>query len=548
MKYYDDEPIEDELDRMRVRQQTRRENHGKATAQTERQAASRKSGSRPEKAAAAASRNHRRRSRRRFPVGLVLVAFIIAAAAVFFFSKGMKEDGYWTVAVFGVDSREGKTGKGALSDVEMIASINRKTGEIRLASVFRDSYLQIDSEGTFDKVNEAYFLGGYEQAVDALQMNFDLKIDDYATFNWKAVADAINVLGGVDLEITDKEFAYINSFITETVNSTGIGSVQLTQAGMNHLDGVQAVAYARLRLMDTDFNRTERQRKVLGLAMEKAKQADFKTIRTLVGAVYPQISTSIGVDDLLGLAKQADKYYIGQTSGFPFSHTEMKVDKKSCVIPTTLESNVVQLHAYLYDDTSYQPSGMVQLISSQIAKKTGLGEPGKDTESGKNVGAQGNTGSGQSIPQQTAAVQETAAAPQETDSQPAEEETQTEEETEASADESESAEEESSEEETIPAHETSVGPGGLSGTTPTPGTGSTDSGTVTAPGSSTSGAGGNGTGGPGTTSGTGTSQQGPGSSTETSPSRETTAALEAPGQGGSAGDRTAAAGPGAETP
>lgn len=553
MKYYDDEPIEDELDRMRVRQQTRRQNRGRAAIPAKQQTAPGKSGSHSEKTAAAASRNRRRRSRHRLPVVLVLAAFLLAAAAFFFFHKGIKEDGYWTVAVFGVDSREGKTGKGALSDVEMIASINRKTGEIRLASVFRDSYLQIDSEGTFDKINEAYFLGGYEQAVDALQMNLDLKIDDYATFNWKAVADAINVLGGVDLEITDKEFAYINSFITETVNSTGIGSVQLTQAGMNHLDGVQAVAYARLRLMDTDFNRTERQRKVLGLAMEKAKQADFKTIRTLVGAVYPQISTSIGVDDLLVLAKKADKYYIGQTSGFPFSHTEMKVDKKSCVIPTTLESNVTQLHAYLYDDTGYQPSGMVQLISSQIAKKTGLGEPGKDTESGKNIGAQGNTGSGQSVPQQTAAaVPQETAAPQETDSLPAEEETQTEEETEVSAETSESAE--SSEAETIPVHETSVGPDGADGATPAPGPGSTHSGngTVTAPGGSSSGTGGtSGAAGPGSSSGTagpGASQQGPGSSAGASPSRETSAALEAPGQGGSGSDRTAAAGPGAETP
>ena len=105
----------------------------------------------------------------------------------------------------------------------------------------------------------------------ALERNLNLHIDDYATFNWKAVVDAINVLGGVDIEISDKEFAYINSFITETVNSTGVGSYQLEHSGMNHLDGVQAVAYARLRLMDTDFNRTERQRKVLGQAMEKAK-------------------------------------------------------------------------------------------------------------------------------------------------------------------------------------------------------------------------------------------------------------------------------------
>ena len=187
----------------------------------------------------------------------------------------------------------------------MLCSIHRKTGEIRLLSVFRDTYLRIDQKEDFDKINEAYFLGGPEQAIKALEDNLDLQIDDYATFNWKAVVDAINVLGGVDIDITDKEFAYINSFITETVNSTGVGSYQLEHSGMNHLDGVQAVAYARLRLMDTDFNRTERQRKVLGQAMEKAKNSDLKTLTTLIGTVYPQTKTSIGVDNLAGMAKNA---------------------------------------------------------------------------------------------------------------------------------------------------------------------------------------------------------------------------------------------------
>lgn len=341
------------------------------------------------------------------------VAFLILFG-IFLFRKS-RDDGYWTIVIYGVDSRDGNLGRGALADVQILCSINKKTGEIRLASVFRDTYLKIDPEGNYNKINEAYFLGGREQAGEALKENLDLHIEDYATFNWKAIADGINVLGGIDLEITDKEFAYINSFITETVESTGVGSVHLEHSGMNHLDGVQAVAYARLRLMDTDFNRTERQRKVLGLAMEKAKNADFNTLKTLVGAVFPQISTSIGVDDVLLMAKNVKKYYIGQTSGFPFSHSERMIGKKDCVIPTTLESNVIQLHAFLYDDTQFTPSGVVKIISARIAEDSGLSEPGKDIESGKNVGAEGSNSNGQvpasqenqnqDTPQQTAELQ-----------------------------------------------------------------------------------------------------------------------------------------------
>lgn len=434
----------------------------------------------------------KKRKKKGFLKALLLAAVLLAG---YFLFQWIRDDSYWTIAVFGVDSRDGNVGRGALSDVEMICSINKKTGEIRLVSVFRDSYLRIDQRDDYDKINEAYFKGGHKQATDALRDNLDLQIDDYATFNWKAVVDAINVLGGVDLEITDKEFAYINSFITETVNSTGVGSVHLEHSGMNHLDGVQAVAYARLRLMDTDFNRTERQRKVLGLAMEKAKNADFDTLKTLVGAVYPQISTSVGVDDLVGMARNSRKYYIGQTSGFPFSHQEMRVEGKSCVIPTTLESNVIQLHGFLYDNTQYTPSATIKAISAHISEVTGLGDPGRDTESGKNVGAEGNTGGGQSGGQ-TSQTQAPAApvetAPPETEAVPTESESEAESE---SSTETESTEE-TVEEPTIPETtmpETSAGvverpgtePGGGSQNGPGPGTnGGSQSGTSETPGAS----------------------------------------------------------------
>lgn len=138
--------------------------------------------------------------------------------------------------------------------------------------------------------------GGPKQAVQMLNENLDVEIDDYVAVTWKSVADAINILGGVDLEVTKSEFRYINAFITETVKSTGIGSYQLKASGMQHLDGVQAVAYCRLRLMDNDFKRTERQQKVLQLVLEKAKHADFATLNNIIETVFPQTAcvSSIG--------------------------------------------------------------------------------------------------------------------------------------------------------------------------------------------------------------------------------------------------------------
>lgn len=471
--HYDDNPYEDELDRMRVRNQKRAssrnsrdrkdipqpnsqgwddtivflpnssreraQNSGRTITETGikysgdssragqkrrgRQASPSPAEQRHRQTSSHRPGSHTRKKRRKtgFLKIFCLAAAVIAGVWAFHW---FRDDGYWTIAVFGVDSRDGNTGKGALSDVEMLCSIHRKTGEIRLLSVFRDTYLRIDQKEDFDKINEAYFLGGPEQAIKALEDNLDLQIDDYATFNWKAVVDAINVLGGVDIDITDKEFAYINSFITETVNSTGVGSYQLEHSGMNHLDGVQAVAYARLRLMDTDFNRTERQRKVLGQAMEKAKNSDLKTLTTLIGTVYPQTKTSIGVDNLAGMAKNAKKYYISQTSGFPFSHQEIKIGKKACVVPTTLESNVIQLHSFLYNTENYVPSENLKSISTHIIEVSGLGEPGKDIESGKNVGAEGNNGGGQT--QAGSSQQNTSESPKPTAQEPQPAETESE--------------------------------------------------------------------------------------------------------------------------
>ena len=334
------------------------------------------------------TRAQKKKRKQKVAAGILLIAALVIGLTLFFMKK--KDDGYWTVAVFGVDSRDGNLEKDTHSDVEMICVVDKKTGEIRISSVFRDTYMQVSAEGKYHKINQAYFDGGHKQAVDALERNLDLQIDDYATFNWKAVADAITILGGIDIDISDSEFGYINGFITETVNSTGLGSHQLEHAGTNHLDGVQAVAYARLRLMDTDYNRTARQRLVLSLAMEKAKQADPKTLITVVNAVMPEISTSIGVSDVLAMAKGISKYHMGETTGFPFSRTEKNIGKKDCVIPLTLESNVVQLHQFLYPEEPYSPSATVKKISAKIASDSGLGEVAENAPEAK-VGNNGGT-------------------------------------------------------------------------------------------------------------------------------------------------------------
>lgn len=294
--------------------------------------------------------------------------------------KEKMDKGYWTIAVFGVDSRDSSTGKGNQSDVIMIVNVNRETGEIKLVSVFRDTYLNINDKNTYNKINAAYAQGGPEQAVKALNKNLDLNITHYAAFNWKAVATAINILGGVDIEISKSEYYYINAFITETVKGTGIGSTQLSGPGLHHMDGVQAVAYGRLRLMDSDYARTERQRIVIQKAFEKAKKADLKTLSDLLGNMWEMCATNIKFDDLAALIPNITKYHLGETMGFPAARGEQIIRKMDCVIPQTLISNVTSLHVFLFGEDDYVPTAMVQTISKKISDDSGLYKAGKEID------------------------------------------------------------------------------------------------------------------------------------------------------------------------
>ena len=307
-------------------------------------------------------------------------------------TKQEQMQGYWTIAVFGVDSRDGGVGRGANADVQLIVCIDRATGAVKLASVFRDTYLNLAAGSRFAKINEAYADGGPEQAVAALNKNLDLDIEHYATFNWRAVADVITMLGGVDIDITEKEFKYMNAYIHETsieskVNVKNPAAEYIKKPGMQHLDGVQAVAYARLRYMDDDFTRTKRQREVISQVLDKAKKADLATLTNVIDTVLPQIAFNVDVGDILELAKGVNKYNIVGSEGFPYDlRTQMMGKKGDCVIPLSLASNVTKLHEYLFGDENYKPSSAVWTFSDKIASdaqsyKNGGGEEGSKKKS-----------------------------------------------------------------------------------------------------------------------------------------------------------------------
>ena len=251
------------------------------------------------------------------------------------------------------------------------------TKEVKLCSVFRDSYLDT-GDGSFKKCNAAYAKGGPEAAINMLNKNLDLSITDYVTVDFNAVVECVDLLGGITLdEVTDEEAVLMQGYMDEINKLTKNNSKYLSGGGTNvTLDGVQACAYARIRYTKgDDYKRAERQRTVLAAMVAKAQKSDLVTINKLIDAVFGDIQTSFSNADLVALAAQVFNYKLGETSGFPFNHGSTTLGSKgSVVVPCTLESNVIELHQFLFGDEEYTPSDTVLANSKKIINDTGMNE------------------------------------------------------------------------------------------------------------------------------------------------------------------------------
>lgn len=281
--------------------------------------------------------------------------------------------GYYNIALFGVDSRNGDLGKGNRSDTIIIASINQDTQEIKLISVFRDTFLNLGND-SYNKCNAAYANGGPEQAISMLNTNLDLDITDYVTVGFGGLIDSVNALGGIEMEVTDAEISHLNNYQLSMAEELGVDYIPVEHSGKQLLNGMQATAYCRIRYTKgDDFRRAERQRDVLMAMMEKAKKASVSELTEMVNAILPEVETSLGVNDILSVLGSVAGYDVVTSDGFPFADNRVGVNvgsRGSCVVPTDLEENVIELHGILYPETDYKPSKRVISISEEIDSMT----------------------------------------------------------------------------------------------------------------------------------------------------------------------------------
>ena len=291
--------------------------------------------------------------------------------------------GYTNFVLFGGDSRDGEVAKNLNTDTIIIVSLNNETKEVKMVSVYRDTLLDL-TNGKIKKCNSAYNIGGAKQAINMLNMNLDLDIKKYVTVDFSAVVDLVDMVGGIEVEVSKAEMKEMNKFIGETASVAGKKANYIKNPGLQKLDGVQATTYSRIRKnVGNDYARTERQRLVIQKVVEKAMKSNLSTINDIIDELFPRISTNFTMTEILSYAKDFKKYTFGETSGFPFKKGSGTIPGRgSSVFPITLESNVSELHAFLFGTEDYQPSSKVVSISGEIAYIVGNRKPDKDTSSG----------------------------------------------------------------------------------------------------------------------------------------------------------------------
>ena len=262
---------------------------------------------------------------------------------------------YRNIAIFGIDSREDTYSKGNRSDCIIIARINNKTKEIKLVSVYRDTYVQIEGHG-LDKITHAYSYGSAPLAIKTLNYNLDLNIKEFVTVNFDAVKDIVDAVGGIQMQITSEEVSHISG---------------INKAGTYNLTGEQALAYARIRYATGgDYKRTERMRDVLIAVANKVKTMNVSQLNKLVDELLPKVYTNITASDIFSLFPSIASFNITESIGWPYETKGITLDRWYGV-PVTLESNVKQLHNELFGEENYEPSENVKQVSNAIIEKTG---------------------------------------------------------------------------------------------------------------------------------------------------------------------------------
>ena len=355
-------------------------------------------------------------------IGIVVVLVLAIGIGSFVFSKlgllnrvNLNErelscvdvDGYVNILLLGVDTRDMSNIEGAGADAIMILSIKEETGDVKLMSVYRDTYVKMGDEEYYDKITNANRVGGPELMIKSLNQAMDMNISKFAVVNFKSVADLVDAVGGITVTVEDYEIEQLNKYTKQTAKNIGKEDYQLVEkAGEQTLEGVQAVSYGRIRKgVGDDYKRTERMRIVLTKVFEKVKTMSVSELNGLLDLMLPQVQTNLSNNDILALAARLIDFNISSGAGWPYNVTSGLIDGVSYVFADDLYTNTQELHEKMFGQEGYEPSETVQNMSntiishmSQQATETkhvetkqddDFADDKKDANSDKNTGTNG---------------------------------------------------------------------------------------------------------------------------------------------------------------
>lgn len=280
---------------------------------------------------------------------------------------------YRNIVLLGVDARDMDDYENCRTDAMIMVSMDQKNKEIRQISVYRDTYVYANEEYGYDKITNIHAYAGTEGTMHALNENLDLNIEEVVVVNWKAVANAIDALGGVEIEVLDSEINELNKYMNETARSIGGKAVKVEKAGVQTLDGVQAVTYSRIRkdAATGDYRRNERMKIVVSATVEKALKNPWK-IPKAANVALPQIRTNMTTGDMMSAMMSFLTKDMTDSVGWPFDTSGWTAYNGAwCGVPVTLNSNVTELHEKYFGQAGYTPTKKVQDISAEISARTG---------------------------------------------------------------------------------------------------------------------------------------------------------------------------------
>lgn len=284
--------------------------------------------------------------------------------------------GYRNIAILGLDARADESYDGSRTDAIIILRIKKSNGNIKMISVMRDSYVRMmDSENKsiLDKLTHAHHYGGGVDTCAALNRNLDLNIKEFMIFNWSAVADMVDTLGGIEVDVKANEIHDLNKWGPETAQNVGSKWHPITKTGKQIIDGAQATTYCRIRKSSGgDTSRGNRYKKVMSATMKKAMKSPGK-MTTLARDVFPKIRTNMNKFQLLSAVLRAPGYDIDDSLSWPNNfYGGLLSNGVWYAVPKTLSSNVSWLHKKAFKQEGYTPSSVCEEISKEIIFYTGI--------------------------------------------------------------------------------------------------------------------------------------------------------------------------------